>query len=90
MCCYKEENDLLELIKGKEKLDVVETTFKMFCNDVKQITQDVLVQNDTIRYKNHLIIFQPLVEMGRNKLNDRRRTFISGDIRLLSCMKMSM
>ena len=76
-CIITKKNNLLELIKGKDKLDIVETTFKLFCSDVKQhITRDVLVQNDTIRYKNYLIIFQPLVEMGRNRLNDRRRAFV--------------
>ena len=66
---------LMEYIVSKQKFDNTDS-FADFYEDVrKNVSKNINNTNSTIRYKDYVLIYVPLIPNKRNELNDKRRQY---------------
>lgn len=67
--------ELMEYIVSKQKFDNTDS-FADFYEDVrKNVSKNINNTNNTIRYKDYILIYVPLIPNKRNELNDKRRQY---------------
>lgn len=67
--------ELMEYIVSKQKFDNTDS-FADFYEDVrKNVSKNINNTNSTIRYKDYVLIYVPLIPNKRNELNDKRREY---------------
>ena len=67
--------ELMKYIVSKQKFDNTDS-FADFYEDVrKNISKNINNTNSTIRYKDYVLIYVPLIPNKRNELNDKRRQY---------------
>ena len=67
--------ELMEYIVSKQKFDNTDS-FVDFYEDVrKNVSKNINNTNSTIRYKDYVLIYVPLIPNKRNELNDKRRQY---------------
>ena len=67
--------ELMKYIVSKQKFDNTDS-FADFYEDVrKNVSKNINNTNSTIRYKDYVLIYVPLIPNKRNELNDKRRQY---------------
>ena len=67
-------DDLYDYIKTKD-INKKEDNFNLFCNDLLKINNNIIIENNVIKYKNYAIIFNKIEPNTKSSINDKRRYY---------------